>query len=115
MQIYNDRGVCFAGAVVTDAIRPGVMQLSTRAWFKPLDPPEVRSLDQGTAKLEQCCVTQTALMGVKRFDGEAPEITALSPPVIVQRCLTSRQTCWDRRPPATKDLTFFSLKHMISS
>ena len=46
VRIYNDRGACLAGAVVTDAIRPGVIQLATGAWFDPLDPAEIGSLDK---------------------------------------------------------------------
>src|SRR5215510_11580182 len=38
VRIYNSRGACLAGAVVTDALRPGVVQLATGAWFDPLDP-----------------------------------------------------------------------------
>ncbi len=96
VRIYNDRGACLAGAVVTEAIRPGVIQLSTGAWFDPLDPaeigsldkhgnPNVLTLDKGTSKLAQCCSAQTALVEVERFDGEAPEITAFTPPRVVQR------------------------------
>ena len=52
------------------------MQLSTGAWFDPLEPAEVGSLDKhgnlnvltldkGTSKLAQCCIAQTALVGVE--------------------------------------------------
>ena len=93
VRIYNARGACLAGAVVTDAIRPGVVQLSTGAWFDPLDPaeigsldkhgnPNVLTLDKGTSKLAQCCVAQTALVEVERYDGEVPEITVFAPPRI---------------------------------
>jgi biotin/methionine sulfoxide reductase len=96
VRIYNDRGACLAGAVVTDAIRSGVVQLATGAWFDPLDPaeigsldkhgnPNVLTLDKGTSKLAQCCVAQTTLVEVERFDGEAPEITVFSPPAVAQR------------------------------
>jgi biotin/methionine sulfoxide reductase len=96
VRIYNHRGACLAGAVVTDALRPGVMQLSTGAWFDPLEPaeigsldkhgnPNVLTLDKGTSKLAQCCVAQTALVEVERFDDAAPEITVFSPPAVVQR------------------------------
>jgi biotin/methionine sulfoxide reductase len=95
VRIYNDRGSCLAGAVVTDAIRPGVVQLSTGAWFDPLDPAEVGSLDKhgnpnvltldkGTSKLAQCCIAQTALVEVECFDGVVPEITVFAPPRSVQ-------------------------------
>jgi biotin/methionine sulfoxide reductase len=96
VRIHNRRGACLAGAVVTDAIRPGVVQLATGAWFDPLDPaeigsldkhgnPNVLTLDKGTSKLAQCCSAQTALVEVERFAGEPPPITAFSPPAVMQR------------------------------
>jgi biotin/methionine sulfoxide reductase len=101
VRIFNDRGACLAGAVVTDAIRSGVIQLSTGAWFDPLDPaeigsldkhgnPNVLTLDKGTSKLAQCSIAQTALVEVERFDGELPLITAFEPPTIVQRESTAK-------------------------
>ncbi len=82
MRIHNGRGACLAGAVVTDTIRPGVVQLATGAWFDPLDPaeigsldkhgnPNVLTLDKGTSKLAQCSSAQTALVEVERFAGQA--------------------------------------------
>ena len=38
VRLYNDRGACLAGAVLSDALRPGVVQLSTGAWYDPDDP-----------------------------------------------------------------------------
>ncbi len=43
-RIYNYQDACLAGAVVMDAIRPGVIRLATGVWFDPLDPAKVRSL-----------------------------------------------------------------------
>jgi biotin/methionine sulfoxide reductase len=94
VRVYNDRGVCLAGAVVTAAIRPGVVQLLTGAWFDPADPaaigsldkygnPNVLTLDKGTSKLAQCSSAQTALVEIERFPGPVPEITAFVPPVMV--------------------------------
>lgn len=91
VRIYNDRGACLAGAVVTDVIRPGVIQLATGAWFDPLDPatigsldkhgnPNMLTLDKGTSRLAQCCSAQTALVQLERFTGALPEITVFSPP-----------------------------------
>ncbi len=37
VRIFNDRGACLAGLAVDDALRPGVAQLSTGAWYDP-DP-----------------------------------------------------------------------------
>jgi biotin/methionine sulfoxide reductase len=96
VRLYNDRGTCLAGAVVTEAIRPGVIQLATGAWFDPLDPaeigsldkhgnPNVLTLDKGTSKLAQCCIAQTALVEIERCDGALPEITVFSPPTVLPR------------------------------
>jgi biotin/methionine sulfoxide reductase len=96
VRIYNDRGACLAGAVVTEAIRSGVVQLATGAWFDPVDPaqigsldkhgnPNVLTLDKGTSKLAQSSVAQTVLVEIERFDGEPPPITVFVPPEIVQR------------------------------
>ncbi|MCZ6872048.1 MAG: molybdopterin-dependent oxidoreductase, partial [bacterium] len=94
VRLYNDRGACLAGAVVTDIIRPGVVQLATGAWFDPVDPatpgsldkhgnPNVLTLDKGTSKLAQSCSAQTALVDIERFTGELPELTVFSPPQVV--------------------------------
>jgi biotin/methionine sulfoxide reductase len=94
VRLYNDRGACLAGAVVTDIIRPGVVQLATGAWFDPVDPatpgsldkhgnPNVLTLDKGTSKLAQSCSAQTALVDIEPFTGELPELTVFSPPQVV--------------------------------
>jgi biotin/methionine sulfoxide reductase len=93
VRVYNERGTCLAGAVVTEAIRPGVVQLATGAWFDPMDPatagsldkhgnPNVLTLDKGTSKLAQCPSAQTALVEVERFAGAPPAITAFTPPAM---------------------------------
>ncbi len=95
VRVYNDRGACLAGAVVTDAIRPGVVQLATGAWFDPENPaaigsldkhgnPNVLTLDKGTSRLAQCSSAQTALVEVERFAGPLPEVTAFVPPAVVR-------------------------------
>ena len=94
VRVYNDRGACLAGAVVTDAIRPGVVQLATGAWFDPANPaligsldkhgnPNVLTLDKGTSKLAQCSSAQTTLVQVERYTEALPEVTAFVPPAIV--------------------------------
>src|SRR5207248_8862593 len=35
VRLYNDRGACLAGAVLSDALRPGIVQVSTGAWYSP--------------------------------------------------------------------------------
>jgi biotin/methionine sulfoxide reductase len=91
VRIYNDRGASLAGAKVTDTIRPGVVCLSTGAWFDPIDAndigsldkhgnPNVLTLDKGTSKLGQCCTAQSALVQIERYEGEVPPITAFDLP-----------------------------------
>ena len=93
VRIYNDRGSCLAGAVVTNDVRHGVIQLSAGAWYDPLDPGEIGSLDKhgnpnvltidkGTSKLSQCSIAGTALVQVEQFDAVPPEITAFTPAAI---------------------------------
>ena len=77
-------------------MRARVVQLSTGAWFDPLDPadpdsmcvhgnPNVLTADVGTSKLAQGCTGQHVLVQVERFDGELPPIRAYDPPTIRPR------------------------------
>jgi biotin/methionine sulfoxide reductase len=96
VRVFNDRGSCLAGAVVTDAVRSGAVQLSTGAWYDPLDPtdpesmcvhgnPNVLTFDRGTSRLAQGCAGQHALVDVERWSGPLPPIRAFEPPEIVER------------------------------
>ena len=78
---------------MTDAIRPGVVQLATGAWFDPIDPGEIGSLDRhgnpnvltidkGTSRLAQSTSAQTALVEIERYDGELPAITVFTQPAM---------------------------------
>lgn len=96
VRVYNDRGACLAGARVDDAVMPGVVVLPTGAWYDPLVPgeigtlekhgnPNVLTLDKGTSKLTQGCIAHTALVEVEKFEGDVPPITAFDPPSFVSR------------------------------
>jgi len=93
VRLFNDRGACLAGAVVSSDVRPGVLQLSTGAWFDPDDPaaekatcvhgnPNVLTRDVGTSRLSQGCSGQHALVEMERFDGTVPPVRAFTPPPI---------------------------------
>jgi biotin/methionine sulfoxide reductase len=95
VRVYNDRGACLAGLRVDDGVRPGVVVLPTGAWYDPLVPgeigtlekhgnPNVLTLDKGTSKLTQGCSAHTALVEVEKFVGELPAITAFDPPVLLR-------------------------------
>ncbi|MDC3173843.1 molybdopterin guanine dinucleotide-containing S/N-oxide reductase, partial [Candidatus Pelagibacter sp.] len=62
VKLFNDRGACLAGVIINDKVRPGVIQISTGAWYDPEDPkkpnslckhgnPNVLTPDKGTSKL----------------------------------------------------------------
>jgi biotin/methionine sulfoxide reductase len=96
VRVFNDRGSCLAGAVVSDAVRAGVVHLSTGAWYDPLDPsdpgsmcvhgnPNVLTFDRGTSRLAQACAGQHALVQVERWTGPLPPIRAHAPPPTVTR------------------------------
>jgi biotin/methionine sulfoxide reductase len=100
VRVFNDRGRCLAGAVLTDAVRPGVVHLPTGAWYDPLDPadpdalcvhgnPNVLTADRGTSRLGQGSSGQHALVEVARWEGPVPPIRAYEAPPTVPRRRTS--------------------------
>ncbi len=91
VRLYNERGACLAGAALSEALRPGVVQLATGAWYDPADPsaelpfcvhgnPNVLTRDAGTSRLAQGCTGQLTLVEIERFDGPLPPIKAFDPP-----------------------------------
>jgi biotin/methionine sulfoxide reductase len=87
VRVFNDRGACLAGAVVSGAVRPGVVQLSTGAWYDPAADgmcrhgnPNVLTRDAGTSRLAQGPTAQTCLVEVERFEGEPPRVEAFEAP-----------------------------------
>jgi biotin/methionine sulfoxide reductase len=93
VRLFNHRGACLAGAVISDAVRPGVIQLATGAWYDPVDPnadnplcvhgnPNVLTRDAGTSKLAQACTGQLTVVQVERHKGPLPPIRAFDPPQV---------------------------------
>ncbi|MBO43762.1 MAG: Asp-tRNA(Asn)/Glu-tRNA(Gln) amidotransferase GatCAB subunit C [Rhodospirillaceae bacterium] len=91
VKVYNDRGALLAGAVIVDSMRPGVIELSTGAWYDPLEPgqigaldvhgnPNVLTPDHGTSKLGQGPSAHSTLVEVEKFKGELPEIKIFRQP-----------------------------------
>jgi biotin/methionine sulfoxide reductase len=96
VRVFNDRGSCLAGVVFSDCVRRGVVQLSTGAWYDPLDPadpdamcvhgnPNVLTLDKGTSRLAQGCAGQHALVEVERWTAPLPPIKVHTPPALERR------------------------------
>ncbi|HEY3867908.1 MAG TPA: molybdopterin-dependent oxidoreductase [Actinocrinis sp.] len=95
VRAFNDRGACLAGAVLTEDVRPGVVQLPTGAWFDPVpgvEPvlcahgnPNVLTADIPSSHLSQGCAGQHALVEVERFAGEPPALTVTAPPPLLRK------------------------------
>jgi biotin/methionine sulfoxide reductase len=94
VRVFNDRGQCLAGVRLDDVLKRGVVQMSTGAWYDPLVPgkigtldkhgnPNVLTLDKGTSKLTQGASAHTCLVEIERYTRELPAITAFDPPSFV--------------------------------
>ena len=94
VRLFNDRGACLAGAVVTEDVRPGVVVMATGAWYDPLEThepgalekhgnPNVLTLDKGTSRLAQGCSALSALVQIEKSEGPHPAVTAFEPPEIL--------------------------------
>ena len=94
VKVFNDRGACLAGARLCDDLRPGVVQLSTGAWYDPVSVdngpdlcahgnPNVLTRDVGTSRLGQGPTAHSCLVEVERWIGPLPPVRAFEPPPIV--------------------------------
>ncbi len=95
VRLFNDRGACLAGAVVTDDIAPGVVKLSTGAWYDPLDPTDEKSMcvhgnaniltrDAGTSTIAQGPSPQSCLVQMEKWKANIPPIKVFDPPKILR-------------------------------
>jgi biotin/methionine sulfoxide reductase len=94
VRVHNDRGACFCGAVITDAVRPGVAKLSCGAWYDPESDADdaacahgnanVLTRDHGTSRLGQGPSSATALVEVERWHGAVPPVRAFVPPMVAE-------------------------------
>ncbi|WP_241678473.1 molybdopterin-dependent oxidoreductase [Streptomyces lasalocidi] len=91
VRVFNDRGSCLAGAILSDAVMPGVIQLSTGAWWDPARPghsgtldrhgnPNTLTRDRGCSRLSQGPSAHSALVDVEVYDGPVDEVLAFTPP-----------------------------------
>ncbi|WP_166999388.1 molybdopterin-dependent oxidoreductase [Paramicrobacterium fandaimingii] len=94
VKVFNERGACLASVRIEETMLSNVVALPTGSWYDPVDPgeaeslekhgnPNVLTLDIGTSKLAQGPSAHTCLVQVKRYEGEAPSVTAFEPPKFV--------------------------------
>jgi trimethylamine-N-oxide reductase (cytochrome c) len=91
VRLFNDRGQTLGGAVVSDKVRPGVVQLYEGGWYDPLEPGKegtldkygdanVLSVDIGTSKLGQGNCGQTVVADIEKYVGPAVTVTVFDTP-----------------------------------
>ncbi len=92
VRVFNDRGACLAGAIVTDMVRRRVVNLSTGAWFAPdatgmcrHGNVNVLTADVGSSRLAQGCTGQHVLVDVERFEGDMAPVAVHEPPEFCAR------------------------------
>ena len=101
VKLFNDRGACLAGVNINDNIRPGVVQISTGAWYDPEDSknlktickhgnPNVLTKDKGTSKLGQGPIAHSCLIEVELVKDKISPVTAFDPPVIIRDYKSNR-------------------------
>ncbi len=94
VRVHNGRGECLAAARLSERLQPGVVKLSTGAWFDPSSwatpnslekhgNPNVLTLDRGASSLSQGCMAQTCLVEVERWNRAPPALSAFELPAIV--------------------------------
>ena len=92
VRLHNKRGACLAELRLSDALRRGVAQMATGAWFDPHEGmclhgnPNVLTLDKGTSRLAQGPAALTCLVKIDKVTETFPDPRAFMPPPTVPRC-----------------------------
>jgi len=93
VRLFNDRGSCLAGITLTEDVRPGVVQLSTGAWYDPdpADPsfcrhgnPNVLTADRPSSALSQGNTGQLIMVEIEPYAAVPPEVSVHRPPVTAE-------------------------------
>jgi len=94
VRVFNQRGACLGGVIIDDQVMQGVVQMSTGAWYDPLQPgvsgslckhgnPNILTPDIGTSQLAQGPISHTCMVQIECFTSELPELTAFDAPEIL--------------------------------
>ncbi|MBB5153736.1 molybdopterin-dependent oxidoreductase [Saccharopolyspora phatthalungensis] len=90
VRVVSATGSALAAVVISDSVRPGVVQLATGAWFDPSAPdvatcihgnPNAVTRDIGTSRLAQGCTGQLTRVEVQGFAAAPPPLRIYDPPV----------------------------------
>ena len=93
VRLFNDRGSCLASVTLTEDVRPGVVQLSTGAWYDP-DPgrpvllphgnPNVLTADRPSSALSQGTAGQLAMVEIEPYAATPPDVSVHRPPATAE-------------------------------
>lgn len=94
VRVYNGRGQVLAGAVISERIKKNIVALHEGAWYDPADGSpnalckngcgNVLAIDRGTSRLAQGNTGYTAVVNVEKYMGDAPTLTAFTPPKMAE-------------------------------
>lgn len=95
VRVHNDRGAVLVTAVLDDGLLPGVVRLSTGAWWDPATPgdptspcrhgnPNTLTQDVPASSLSQGCAAQSCLVEVERHVGVAEPTQAFDLPELLR-------------------------------
>ena len=88
VEVFNKRGKCLAGVIVSKEVMQGIVFLPVGAWYDPIDDgsfcihgnPNVLTADVGTSSLSQGPSAHSTLVEIKKFVKEIPELTVFKKP-----------------------------------
>lgn len=89
VELFNARGRCLASLRISGDQRPGVVRLSTGAWYDPDDTgrdrhgnPNTLTDDRPASALSQGCTAHSCLVDVRAAEPDAPNSMAFIPPAM---------------------------------
>ncbi|NLC28658.1 MAG: molybdopterin guanine dinucleotide-containing S/N-oxide reductase [Campylobacteraceae bacterium] len=91
VRVFNARGEILTGAVVTDDMIEGVVNIYEGVWYDPEKPgivgsickngsPNLLTIDIPTSKLANGNISHTALVNIEKYTGKKLPLTAFSAP-----------------------------------
>ncbi|WP_080761298.1 molybdopterin-dependent oxidoreductase [Rhizobium rhizogenes] len=100
VELFNDRGRCMAGLRISSDIMPGVVRLSTGAWYDPDHSdgyerhgnPNVLTADRPASGLSQGCAAQSCLLDVRRPAKSPSETQVFEAPAFVDPTRNSEKS-----------------------
>lgn len=93
VRVFNERGACLATACYDDALRPGIISISTGVWLDGVAQsngtllciggnPNTLTQDTGTSDLAQGPTAHSCLVDMEKYTGPTNKSKAYSPPRI---------------------------------